>query len=57
MNDTQSMKVLLFRAQEIQKALQKLITNCEIEIYVQGWNLWTEKHKLFPPEQKKEGNK
>ncbi|PLW15034.1 hypothetical protein PCANC_25479 [Puccinia coronata f. sp. avenae] len=57
MNDEQAMKILLFRAQESQKELQKLITNREIETYVQGWNPWTEKRKLFPPAQKKETGK
>ena len=36
MNNIQSMKVLFFRAQESQKALQKLITNRKIETYIQG---------------------
>jgi hypothetical protein len=57
MKDEQAMKILLFRAQESQKGLQKLITNREIETYVQGWNPWTEKRKLFPPAQKKETGK
>ncbi|PLW19586.1 hypothetical protein PCANC_14959 [Puccinia coronata f. sp. avenae] len=57
MNDEQAMKILLFRAQESQKGLQKLITNREIKTYVQGWNPWTEKRKLFPPAQKKETGK
>jgi hypothetical protein len=57
MNDKQAMEILLFQAQESQNSLQKLISNQEIETYVQGWNPWTKKRKLFPPAPKKETGK
>jgi stalled ribosome alternative rescue factor ArfA len=48
------MKTLLFKAQENQKSLQKLIPNKEIESYVKGWNPWEVKKTLFPPQVKQE---
>ncbi|PLW12595.1 hypothetical protein PCANC_25320 [Puccinia coronata f. sp. avenae] len=48
------MKTLLFKAQENQKSLQKLIPNWEIESYVKGWNPWEVKQTLFPPQAKRE---
>ncbi|PLW43727.1 hypothetical protein PCANC_19414 [Puccinia coronata f. sp. avenae] len=48
------MKTLLFKAQENQKSLQKLIPNWEIESYVKGWNPWEVKQTLFPPQAKQE---
>ncbi|PLW20500.1 hypothetical protein PCANC_20613 [Puccinia coronata f. sp. avenae] len=48
-NDTLKMKTMLFKAQESQKSLQKLIPNKEVESYVEGWNPWEIKKKLYPP--------
>ncbi|OAV90100.1 hypothetical protein PTTG_03283 [Puccinia triticina 1-1 BBBD Race 1] len=45
---TPKLRSLLTKAQESQKALQKLIPNDEIEDFVKGWNSWTEKKKFFP---------
>ncbi|KAI7938412.1 hypothetical protein MJO28_015332 [Puccinia striiformis f. sp. tritici] len=48
-------KVILDQAQQNQLVLQKLIPNKEIESYVNGWNPWVEKKKVFPapPKNKK----
>jgi hypothetical protein len=51
-NET-DLKALLFKAQENQKSLQKLIPNPEIELYVKGWNPWVAKRTLFPPQTKR----
>ncbi|KNF05021.1 hypothetical protein PSTG_01650 [Puccinia striiformis f. sp. tritici PST-78] len=45
---TARLRNLLSAAQASQKALQKLITNKEIEKYVKGWNPWEEKKTFFP---------
>ncbi|KAH9451614.1 hypothetical protein Pst134EA_025562 [Puccinia striiformis f. sp. tritici] len=45
---TARLRNLLSAAQVSQKALQKLITNKEIEKYVKGWNPWEEKKTFFP---------
>ncbi|OAV86713.1 hypothetical protein PTTG_10149, partial [Puccinia triticina 1-1 BBBD Race 1] len=45
---TPNLRSLLTKAQESQKALQKLIPNDEIKGFVKGWNPWTEKKKFFP---------
>ncbi|PLW43281.1 hypothetical protein PCANC_17370 [Puccinia coronata f. sp. avenae] len=47
------LKALLFKAQENQKSLQKLIPNPEIKLYVKGWNPWVAKRTLFPPQTKR----
>ncbi|KAI7959262.1 hypothetical protein MJO28_003053 [Puccinia striiformis f. sp. tritici] len=41
-------KLILDQAQQNQLVLQKLIPNKEIESYVNGWNPWVEKKKVFP---------
>ncbi|KNE89097.1 hypothetical protein PSTG_17446 [Puccinia striiformis f. sp. tritici PST-78] len=48
-------KTILDQAQQNQLILQKLIPNKEIESYVNGWNPWVEKKKVFPapPKNKK----
>ncbi|KAI9624564.1 hypothetical protein H4Q26_016793 [Puccinia striiformis f. sp. tritici PST-130] len=48
-------KLILDQAQQNQLVLQKLIPNKEIESYVNGWNPWVEKKKVFPapPKNKK----
>ncbi|KAI7944212.1 hypothetical protein MJO28_011740 [Puccinia striiformis f. sp. tritici] len=48
-------KTILDQAQQNQLVLQKLIPNKEIESYVNGWNPWIEKKKVFPapPKNKK----
>ncbi|KAI9618382.1 hypothetical protein KEM48_006704 [Puccinia striiformis f. sp. tritici PST-130] len=48
-------KVILDQAQQNQLVLQKLIPNKEIESYVNGWNPWVKKKKVFPapPKNKK----
>ncbi|KAI7944866.1 hypothetical protein MJO28_010561 [Puccinia striiformis f. sp. tritici] len=52
-------KVILDQAQQNQLVLQKLIPNKEIESYVNGWNPWVEKKKVFPapPKNKKRPKK
>ena len=47
-NNIPEMKTLLFKAQESQKSLPKLIPNKEVESYVQGWNPWEIKKQLYP---------
>ncbi|KAH9468193.1 hypothetical protein Pst134EA_011822 [Puccinia striiformis f. sp. tritici] len=48
-------KIILDQAQQNQLVLQKLIPNKEIESYVNGWNPWIKKKKVFPapPKNKK----
>ncbi|KAI9607111.1 hypothetical protein H4Q26_005625 [Puccinia striiformis f. sp. tritici PST-130] len=41
-------KAVLDQAQQSQLILQKMIPNKEIESYVNGWNPWIEKKKIFP---------
>ncbi|KAI9618323.1 hypothetical protein KEM48_006776 [Puccinia striiformis f. sp. tritici PST-130] len=49
-------KTILDQAQQNQLVLQKLIPNKEIESYVNGWNPWIEKKKVFPaPPKNKRG--
>ncbi|OAV87245.1 hypothetical protein PTTG_10337 [Puccinia triticina 1-1 BBBD Race 1] len=45
---TPTLQSLLTKAQESQKALQKLIPNDKIKGFVKGWNPWTKKKKFFP---------
>ncbi|OAV93104.1 hypothetical protein PTTG_27433 [Puccinia triticina 1-1 BBBD Race 1] len=51
---TPNLRSLLTEAQESQKALQKIMPNDEIEVFVKGWNPWTEKKKFFPAPPKEE---
>ncbi|OAV85694.1 hypothetical protein PTTG_30338, partial [Puccinia triticina 1-1 BBBD Race 1] len=51
---TLNLRALLTKAQESQKALQKLMPNDEIKAFVKGWNPWTEKKKYFPAPPKEE---
>jgi hypothetical protein len=53
--DLTPLRQLFTDAQESQKVLQKLISNKEIEGYVQGWNPWTEKRLQFTPAEKYSG--
>jgi len=50
---SEDFRALLTLAQESQKALQKLISNEEIEGFVKGWNPWEEKKIHFPAPPKK----
>ncbi|KNE95690.1 hypothetical protein PSTG_11054 [Puccinia striiformis f. sp. tritici PST-78] len=45
-------KTILDQAQQNQLVLQKLIPNKEIESYVNGWNPWIKKKKVFPAPRK-----
>jgi len=51
---TAGLRALLTEAQESQKALQKLISNEEIESFVKWWNPWEEKKIHFPAPPRKE---
>ncbi|OAV95468.1 hypothetical protein PTTG_26625 [Puccinia triticina 1-1 BBBD Race 1] len=51
---TPNLRSLLTKAQESQKALQKIMPNNEIEAFVKEWNPWTEKKKFFPAPPKEE---
>jgi hypothetical protein len=50
-------RALLTRAQDSQRALQKMIPRTEVEEYVEGWNPWTAKKDLFPVLQQERGGK
>ena len=54
-NQLEGLKKQLHLAMESQKALQKLISQKEVESYVKGWNPWTQMKISFP--KKKENKK
>ncbi|OAV89951.1 hypothetical protein PTTG_07004 [Puccinia triticina 1-1 BBBD Race 1] len=51
---TPNLRSLLTKAQESQKALQKIMPNDEIKAFVKGWNPWTKKKKFLPASPKEE---
>jgi hypothetical protein len=53
----EDLKILLHKAQDSQKVLQKLIPRKELEEFVKGWNPWTIKKELFPNTPRQKGGK